>query len=963
VEVSTGRLQGEVREGTLLKQNATRYDVFMSYSQKLDNQLAPELQKGLRALGRRWDRPYALRVFRDKTGLGVNPSLWAGIEAALSKSDYFVLLASPLAARSVWVRREVEWWQSHRSPSTMLLALTDGAIVWDEATGDFDWTRTDALPECLSGWFTAEPNYADLRWARKEVLSLQHSRFRSEVAGLSAAITGVDKDKIEGEDIRQQRVIRRLKTGTIGVLGILLVGALAATVLAVVARREAQDQQRVAAARSLITASDAVRDNSPPDIDTALRLGAAAYANMPSPETASSLAQTLSSSPLAAVLPHRFGQDTRMVFSPGGMLLATADAAILQLWNLGGGRPELLGKPLENGHLIEFLALSPDEKLLAAAGVGVATLWDITDPAAPVRVSLPPPEINSIRALKFSPDGRLLAAGFGDSLTLWSLSDRTAPRIIGAIDVSRYGDVESVAFADATTIAVGYRDPYADNFVSIWEVRDAADIRDLTGSWATSSLAHALLGLSHDDSRIIASSESDLASVRLDGRNSAFHPTAGSLVTPIDLWNTRSTADRSVAITVATTAVGRAVIWWDITSAEAPREVRRLTIEHAGDIRQTALSADGRWFATASISGQVILWDLTDSHRPRRLPATLGGLDGDISAVVFARRRPVVAVSGGDKVRLWDLTTGRPEAAGQVQRPGKPVGGMAISPDGRILAVGGYDQTTTLWNIDDLSEPRLIGKPLSDFTNNVTSVEFSPDGRLLAVTGHPAMMLWNVTDPERPQRLSPIPVGRTSTTTKLAFSPDGHTVAAARGSDVALYDVSDVTKPMKELRGTHQSVTEITFSSDGRTLATGGLNPAVTLWDITSRDRPSPIGQPLPGYLEGVRRLAFAPDGRTLVVVAGSARLWDITDRQRPRPLGPPIEVTGQGRPVAFAANGQTLAVTFPDREVALWDLHGLNDLRENLLRAACARMSSVLDKTLWAFYAPGLTYREGCAY
>lgn len=844
----------------------------------------------------------------------------------------------------------------------MLLALTDGEIVWDEATGDFDWTRTDALPQCLSGWFTAEPNYADLRWARKEALSLQHSRFRSEVAGLSAAIIGVDKDKIEGEDIRQQRVIRRLKTGTIGVLGILLVGALTATVLAVVARREAQDQQRVAAARSLITASDAVRDNSPPDIDTALRLGAAAYANMPSPETASSLAQTLFSSPLAAVLPHRFGQQARMVFSPNGTLLATADAGILQLWNIGGGRPVLSGKPLENGHLIEFLALSPDEKLLAAAGDGVATLWDIADPAAPVRVSLPPPEINSIRALKFSPDGRLLAAGFGDSLTLWSLSDRTAPRIIGAIDVGRYGTVESVAFADATTLAVGYRDPYANNFVGIWEVRDAADIRDLTGSWATTSLTHALLGLSHDDSRIIASAESDLASLRLDGRIPAVLPTAGSLATPIDLWNTRSTANHSVAITVAPTAAGRVVIWWDITSAEAPREVRRLPIEHAGDIKQTALSADGRWFATASISGQVILWDLTDSHRPRRLPATLGGLDADVSAVVFARRRPVVAVSGGDKVRLWDLATDRPEAAGQVQRPGEPVGGMAISPDGRILAVGGYDQTT-LWNIDDLSEPRRIGKPLTDFTNRVTSVEFSPDGRLLAVTGHPAMMLWNVTDPERPQRLSPIPVGRTSTTTRLAFSPDGHTVAAARGSDVALYDVSDVTKPINELRGAHQSVTDIAFSPDGRTLATGGVNPAVILWDITHRDRPSPIGRPLPGYVGGVRRLAFAPDGGTLVVVADSARLWDITDRQRPRPIGSPIETTGPVPPVAFAANGQTLALATPDRAVALWDLEGLNDVRENLLRAACARMSSVLDKTLWAFYAPGLTYREGCAY
>ncbi|MGK8522626.1 hypothetical protein ACRS6B_14160 [Nocardia asteroides] len=323
-----------------------RYDVFISYSNKLDTDLAPTLQKGLRSLNRRWYRPYALRVFRDTTGLGVNASLWNGIENALAKSDHFILLASPPAARSVWVGREIEWWQSHRSPDTFFVALTGGEIAWNTARNDFDWDRTDALPRSLSGWFPTEPKYADLRWVREQALSIEHSRFRSDVATLAAPIHKLGKDELEGADIRQRRINRWIVGGVATVLSVFLVAALIAAFLAVRAQREALDQQRVAATRSLVTAADAARNSTPPDIDTALRLGAAAYANLPNPETTASLVQTLAASPLAAVLPGRFGKFTPLALSPDNGLLALADEGkTLQLWNLAGERPSRWGDP------------------------------------------------------------------------------------------------------------------------------------------------------------------------------------------------------------------------------------------------------------------------------------------------------------------------------------------------------------------------------------------------------------------------------------------------------------------------------------------------------------------------------------------------------------------------------------------------------------------------------------------
>lgn len=938
-----------------------RYDVFISYSN--EPELAPALQNGLRRLGRRWHRPYALRVFLDRTSLSANAHLWGGIETALAKADNFLLLASPAAARSEWVRREVEWWQSHRSPETFLVALTRGSISWDKVARDFDWNTTDALPDCLSGWFSAEPKYADLRWVTSEAISLRHSQFRSEVATVAAPVHRMTKDELEGADIQQKRKIRRIRDGVLTLLSVLSVFLLIATIVAIRARNEAEDQQRVAATRSLLTAADAARDSGPPDIDTALRLGAAAYANLPNSETEASLVHTLAASPLATVLPGRFGQTTKVAFAADNRLLALADGSRnLQLWNLEGERPSRWGEAWVSEHTVDFLAVSPDGKSLAAAGDGVLQLWDITDRAKPARIRLPALEIAPIGALAFAPDGRVLAVGFRSALLLLDVR-ASNPAVVSSIEGARSTGVPthvtSVVYASNTpTMAISY----TNGLVSVWDIRDATAPQRRSGPWIASGKAVSQLGISPDGSLIIASEEGAVSFFTLAGGTARSvaraESSAGPIGRSISLWNAGWSAlppDGRSAVTV----IGRTVVWWDVTTADSPRELRRFTIDHIGGINHAALSADGRWLASSGEHGQVILWDVTDSTRPQRLSAWFDDLGADASGVAFAQRRPVVAVAVGNTVRLWTLGAGRPLPVGQVRRP-EYIAAMAISPDGRILALG-ERAGATLWNIDTLAEPRPIGNPLTDFTNTVEQIAFSPDGRLLALTGHPAMMLWDIAEPARPERLSPKPVGQDSTTAALAFSPDGRTVAVARDRDIALYDAADVTKSIGTLDGISQTATHLAFSSDGRTLATGGKNPGVLLWDVTNRTRPALLGQPLPGYPDSIRHLAFAPDGRTLAVTADTARLWDISDRPRPRPLGPPLATGGPTRPIAFAPDGHTVAIGAADHQITLWDLRGLHHLRTDPLRAACRRLSAPLDKSTWSFYAPGLAYRNGC--
>src|SRR4051812_31314810 len=191
--------------GTVLTFNG-----FISYSHAADGRLAPAVQRGLHRLGKPWHRRRALWIFRDQTGLSVTPALWSSIQDALDRSDFFVLLASPAAAGSPWVNREIEHWVATKSADRILPVVTDGEWRWDPDRRDFAADST-AVPAALRGVFAEEPLFLDMRWARDDRhLSLRHTRFRDAVAQLAAPMHGLSKDDLEGEDVRQHRRVRRL---------------------------------------------------------------------------------------------------------------------------------------------------------------------------------------------------------------------------------------------------------------------------------------------------------------------------------------------------------------------------------------------------------------------------------------------------------------------------------------------------------------------------------------------------------------------------------------------------------------------------------------------------------------------------------------------------------------------------------------------------------------------------------
>ncbi|MGH3774739.1 MAG: TIR domain-containing protein [Pseudonocardiaceae bacterium] len=705
---------------------SSEYDAFISYSHTLDGALARALQTGLERFAKPWYRPRALRVFRDTTKLAANPNLWSSIETALASSAWLVLMASPNAARSKWVNREVAWWLENKSPQRLLVVLTEGEFACDGGAGHADGTPA-ALPPALRDVFVEEPRWVDLRWLHDvDQVDQSNPRLRECVADVAATVHEVSKDALVGEHIRQHRRTLRLARGGVTALAMLLIAAVVAALIAVNQRNQAQTQRDTAIFNQIIAQADRVRST---DVSLAAQLDLTAYRMRPTPDLYTVLV-TDANAALSTLLVGHTHVVTAVVFSPDGRTLATGSADnTVRLWDVTDpSRPTPLGQPLA-GHTdyVRAVVFSPDGRTLASGGHDeTVRLWDVTDPAHPTLLGRPLTDhTNAVHAVAFSPDGRTLASGSADqTVLLWNIP---AQLLTGHIDT-----VWAVAFSlDGRTLATSGD----DQTVRLWNVTDPTH---------PTPLGQPLTGHTGWVGAVAFS---------LDGR------------------------------TLATGSGDQTVRLWNVTDPAHPTPLGQPLTGHTRYVAAVAFSPDGRTLASGSADQTVRLWDVTDPAHPTPLGQPLTGHTDYVHPMVLSRDGRTLATGGADRtVRLWNVTDpARPTALGEpLTDHTNAVNAIAFSPDGHTLASGGADQTVRLRNVTDPAHPIPLGQPLTGHTNFIAAMGFSPDGHTLVSGGADrTVRLWNVTDPAYAASRGQPLTGHTDTVHAVAFSPDGHTLASS----------------------------------------------------------------------------------------------------------------------------------------------------------------------------------------
>lgn len=224
-----------------------KYNAFISYSHATDSDLAPKLERALEQFAKPAFKRRALKFFRDSNDLSASPDLWGKIEEGLHQSDYFIFFASPKAAQSRWCKKEVEYWKANKPINNFLIALTDGELVWDETAGDFDWEKTTAIPQNLSGAFKNEPLFVDFRnYTGEEDLTLNNPDFKKKTVLIAATLHQKAVGDMVGEGLMQHKRTIRIRNSAIAILSVLLLAAVGMSIFALIQRQKATDNEKEA---------------------------------------------------------------------------------------------------------------------------------------------------------------------------------------------------------------------------------------------------------------------------------------------------------------------------------------------------------------------------------------------------------------------------------------------------------------------------------------------------------------------------------------------------------------------------------------------------------------------------------------------------------------------------------------------------------------------------------------------
>jgi WD40 repeat protein len=198
----------------------------------------------------------------------------------------------------------------------------------------------------------------------------------------------------------------------------------------------------------------------------------------------------------------------------------------------------------------------------------------------------------------------------------------------------------------------------------------------------------------------------------------------------------------------------------------------------------------------------------------------------------------------------------------------------------------------------------------------VTSAKFSPDGKLLAVGGYRQVRL---IDPASGNVIATLS-GHANYVRSIAFSPDGKLLAAAGGSpqlegEIKIWDLQS-RQVLKTLTGHKDCIYSIAWSPDGKLIASGSYDKMVKLWDVATGKEVNNLRD----HIDAVFAVAFSPDGKRLASASQdrTVKIWNVATGKRLYTMSDALDgLTG----IAFSPSGDQVAAAGYDKTIYVWQL------------------------------------------
>ncbi|MBN1967344.1 MAG: PQQ-binding-like beta-propeller repeat protein [Anaerolineae bacterium] len=314
-------------------------------------------------------------------------------------------------------------------------------------------------------------------------------------------------------------------------------------------------------------------------------------------------------------------------------------------------------------------------------------------------------------------------------------------------------------------------------------------------------------------------------------------------------------------------------------------------------------SDDGRLALTVGADDTVRLWDATTGQ----LQWAIGEADTTRAFFVLDDTQ-VVLIRRDNEAALYDVTTTDLLRTFRLY-PGR-VGPAAVSPDGRLLAVGAVDGIVTIWDLE-------AGRQAAQFEAHAAPVEvvqFGADGTFLATSSDERVIrLWNVAE----GRSRAVLADFDRSPEQVALSPDGSLLAMSTDNEVRVWATGNgapVQVIQTELRA---AIRQVAIAPQGWVLG-GGLGDGVEMWSLTDGS----LFAALPDHGENFKQMAISPTAPLVVTVAfpGRVFLWNL-DNPNQR-----FQLSAQADQISLAGwtpDGRVLLLSAADGGLWFWGIPG----------------------------------------
>jgi WD40 repeat protein len=342
---------------------------------------------------------------------------------------------------------------------------------------------------------------------------------------------------------------------------------------------------------------------------------------------------------------------------------------------------------------------------------------------------------------------------------------------------------------------------------------------------------------------------------------------------------------------------GRKLLYWDVKSGKKVREVP------IKDYSITALerSPDGKTLIVGASTGRVSLHDpATGAEKAFFLDARSRS---QVRNVALSPDGKTLAVTQQGALRLWDVGSKalRKKVTGfrSYDMP------LAFTHDSKHAVTIGPDFKVHLYDAQTGEDARTLEVPprtpgTSPSSSTIRALAVSPDGQFLAGGGNTsAVLLWDLGTGKVVQRMSH---PGSFSPQQITFRPDGRFLAAASNLNIHVFGVAS-GKELRQFTATF-APRSLAWSPDGKKLVCAGGSNMLSLWDVSA----GKAVHERRGHRYPAMHLCFTPDGKELISGGNDGTLfrWDLaTGRERDQTHGTllnsaPLHVTDGGKTVRW---------------------------------------------------------------